>query len=70
MPRARADEFRRAANRLGFELLREQEVTKGGSMRTVEPSPYRSMGRDIGAPLFYRILQQLGITVEEFRNIG
>ena len=70
MPSARADEFRRAAARLGFELRRqtgshERWVHTDGRAVTI---PIHG-GRDIGPPLFNRILQQLGIGVEEFRRI-
>lgn len=67
---ARADEFRRAAARLGFELRRqtgshERWIHTDGGAVTI---PIRG-GRDIGPPLFNRILQQLGISLEAFRRI-
>ena len=70
MPSARADEFRRAAARLGFELRRqtgshERWAHADGRAVTI---PIHG-GRAIGPPLFNRILQQLGIGVEEFRRI-
>jgi predicted RNA binding protein YcfA (HicA-like mRNA interferase family) len=70
MPSARADEFRRAAARLGFELRRqtgshERWVQADGRAVTI---PIHG-GREIGPPLFNRILQQPGISVEEFRTI-
>jgi predicted RNA binding protein YcfA (HicA-like mRNA interferase family) len=70
MPSAPADDFRRAAIRLGFELRRqtgshERWVHGDGRAVTI---PIHG-GRDIGPPLFHRILEQLGINVEEFRRI-
>ena len=69
-PSARADEFRRAATRLGFPLRRqtgshERWVHTDGRAVTI---PIQG-GRDIGPPLFQRIIEQLGISIEEFRRI-
>ena len=70
MPSARAEEFRRAAMRLGFERSRQT----GGHERWIHPDgravtiPLHG-GSDIGAPLFYKILSQLGIGLDEFRRL-
>ena len=59
MPSARADEFRRAAARLGFERQRQT----GSHERRVHPDG-RSVtipihgGREIGPPLYNKILSQ------------
>ena len=69
MPSARAEEFRRVAARLGFERRRQT----GSHERWIHPDG-RSVsipihgGREIGPPLFHKILQQLGISVDEFRE--
>jgi len=70
VPSARADEFRRAALRLGFYKTRqtgshERWIHVDGRGVTV---PVHG-GREIGPPLFYRILRQLGITAEEFEKL-
>jgi len=68
MPSARAEEFRCVAARLGFERRRHT-----GSHERIHPDG-RSVsipihgGREIGPPLFYKILEQLGISVDEFRE--
>jgi predicted RNA binding protein YcfA (HicA-like mRNA interferase family) len=70
MPSARADEFRRAAARLGFTRLRQT----GGHERwghvdgRAVTIPIHG-GREIGPPLFHRILEELGISAEEFRRL-
>ena len=70
MPSARAEEFRRAAMRLGFEFQRKS----GSHERWIHPDgravtiPLHG-GRDIGPPLFYKILSQLGIGLDEFRKL-
>jgi len=53
MPSARADEFRRAAAKWG----------SNGRGKLIHG------GREIGAPLFYRILGQLGIDEETFDRL-
>jgi predicted RNA binding protein YcfA (HicA-like mRNA interferase family) len=70
MPSARADEFRRAASRLGFRKTRqtgshERWVHEDGRAVTI---PLHG-GREIGPPLFHRILQQLRITAEHFERL-
>ena len=70
MPSARADEFRRAAARLGFLKARqtgshERWRHQDGRATTI---PIHG-GRQIGPPLFYRILRQLGIDEKEFDQL-
>ena len=70
MPSARADEFRRAAARLGFLKARqtgshERWRHQDGRATTI---PIHG-GREIGPPLFYRILNQLGIDEREFDQL-
>jgi predicted RNA binding protein YcfA (HicA-like mRNA interferase family) len=70
MPSARADEFRRAAARLGFLKARqtgshERWRHQDGRATTI---PIHG-GRQIGPPLFYRILNQLGIDGKEFDQL-
>lgn len=70
MPSARADDFRRVAARLGFERTRQT----GSHERWNHPDG-RSItipihgGREIGPPLYNKILDQLGISAEEFRTL-
>ncbi|MGO9097465.1 MAG: type II toxin-antitoxin system HicA family toxin [Bryobacteraceae bacterium] len=70
MPSARADEFRRVAAMLGFRKARqtgshERWRHEDGRSTTI---PIHG-GRQIGPPLFYRILNQLGIDAEEFDQL-
>ena len=70
MPSARAYEFRRAAARLGFLKARqtgshERWRHQDGRATTI---PIHG-GRQIGPPLFYRILNQLGIDEKEFDQL-
>jgi predicted RNA binding protein YcfA (HicA-like mRNA interferase family) len=70
MPSARADEFRRAALRLGFRKARqtgshERWVHEDGRSATI---PIHG-GQQIGSPLFYRILKQLGITASDLERL-
>lgn len=70
MPSARADEFRRAAARLGFVRLRQtgsHERWKHPDGRAVT-IPIHG-GREIGPPLYNKILGQLGLSSEEFRRL-
>jgi predicted RNA binding protein YcfA (HicA-like mRNA interferase family) len=76
MPSGRAEEFRRVAARLGFECRRQT----GSHERWTHPDgrgitiPSHG-GRDIGPPLFYRLLGlyrllgQLEISVDDFRKL-
>jgi len=69
MPSARAEEFRRVAARLGFKLMRQT-----GSHQRWNHADGRAVtipvhgGREIGPPLYNKILAQLGISGEEFRR--
>lgn len=70
MPSARAEEFRRAATKLGFVKARqtgshERWRHQDGRSTTI---PVHG-GREIGPPLFYRILNQLGIEEKEFDQL-
>ena len=70
MPSARGDEFRRAAAKLGFQKARQT----GSHERWRHPDGRSTTipihgGRQIGPPLFYRILNQLGIDEEEFDKL-
>ena len=70
MPSARAAEFRRAALRLGFQMVRKA----GSHERWIHPDgravtiPVHG-GRELGPPLFHRILKQLGVTVGQFERM-
>jgi predicted RNA binding protein YcfA (HicA-like mRNA interferase family) len=70
MPSARAQEFQRAAGKLGF--LRARKT--GSHERWKHPDGRATTipihgGRQIGPPLFYRILNQLGISEKEFEQL-
>jgi predicted RNA binding protein YcfA (HicA-like mRNA interferase family) len=70
MPSARADEFRRAAAKLGFIRARQN----GSHERWQHPDGRAATipihgSRQIGSPLFYRILTQLGIDERKFAQI-
>ncbi len=70
MPNARADEFRRAASKLGFLKARqtgshERWRHQDGRATTIPIHGYR----EIGPPLFYRILSQLGIDEKAFDRL-
>ena len=70
MPSARAPEFRRAASKLGFLKARQT----GSHERWKHPDGRATTipihgGRQIGPPLFYRILEQLGIDEKEFEQL-
>jgi predicted RNA binding protein YcfA (HicA-like mRNA interferase family) len=70
MPSARAEEFRRAAMRLGFSRRRQT----GGHERWIHADgravtiPLHG-DNEIGPPLFHKILAQLGITLDQFRDL-
>ena len=71
MPGPRADEFRRAAARLGFERQRQtdsHERWRHADGRGVTIPVHG--GREIGPPLYNKILAQLGISSEEFRRLN
>jgi predicted RNA binding protein YcfA (HicA-like mRNA interferase family) len=69
MPSATAREFQRVANLLGFILTRQ----KGSHARWNHPDgrgvtiPVHG-GEEIGPPLFYTILKQMGISWSSFRS--
>lgn len=70
MPSATARDFQRVAQILGFILTR----TKGSHERW-NHSDGRSLtipihgGREIGPPLFFKMVRQLGITLDEFNRL-
>jgi predicted RNA binding protein YcfA (HicA-like mRNA interferase family) len=71
MPSGRAEEFRRVAARLGFEFRRkagshERWIHSDGLSVTI---PFHG-GKEIGPPLFHRILDQIGISAEELGNLS
>ena len=70
MPSARTAEFQRVATRLGDERTRqtgshERWRHKDGRATTI---PIHG-GRDIGPPLFCRMVEQLGIDLETFERL-
>jgi predicted RNA binding protein YcfA (HicA-like mRNA interferase family) len=70
MPSATAREFQRVAQALGFLLTRQ----KGSHTRWNHPDGRATTipvhgGEEIGPPLFYKILQQMGITLKEFQKL-
>ena len=70
MPSATARDFQKAAYKLGFVLTRQT----GSHERWNHPDgrgvtiPLHG-GREIGPPLFFKILRQLGVSLEQFRNL-
>ncbi|MGH9358685.1 MAG: type II toxin-antitoxin system HicA family toxin [Terriglobia bacterium] len=70
MPSATAREFQNASRRLGFSKTRQT----GSHERWNHPNgravtiPVHG-GREIGLPLFFKILRQIGITQEEFEKL-
>lgn len=71
MPSARAEEFRRAAARLGFQRQRqtgshERWTHADGRAVTI---PIHG-GREIGPPLYHKLLRQLGITARDFQQVN
>jgi predicted RNA binding protein YcfA (HicA-like mRNA interferase family) len=70
MPSATARDFQRVAKVLGFFLSR----TTGSHERWNHPDgravtiPVHG-GREIGPPLFFKILRQLGISFSEFESM-
>jgi predicted RNA binding protein YcfA (HicA-like mRNA interferase family) len=70
MPSAKAREIQRVAITLGFSLKRttgnhERWQHLDGRAVTI---PLHG-GREIGPPLFYKILRQLGVSLEEFEKL-
>ena len=70
MPSATARELQRTARRLGFTRTRQ----RGSQERWNHPDgrgvtiPLHG-GREIGPPLFFKILRQLGVTYEDFQKL-
>ena len=70
MPSATAREFQAVARKLGFERKRQT----GSHERWNHPDgravtiPLHG-GREIGAPLFFKMLRQLGISAEDFQRL-
>jgi predicted RNA binding protein YcfA (HicA-like mRNA interferase family) len=70
MPSASARDFQRIAKKLGFIYQR----TTGSHERWNHPDgravtiPIHG-GKQIGPPLFFKILRQLGISLEEFTRL-
>jgi predicted RNA binding protein YcfA (HicA-like mRNA interferase family) len=70
MPSAKAREFQRAAQTLGFQRARQE----GSHERWIHPDG-RSVtiplhgGNEIGPPLFFKIVRQLGVTLAEFQRL-
>lgn len=70
MPSAKARDFQKVATSLGFLLKR----TSGSHQHWEHPDgriltiPVHG-GKEIGPPLFFKILGQLGITLEQFQRL-
>jgi predicted RNA binding protein YcfA (HicA-like mRNA interferase family) len=70
MPSATGREFRKVARKLGFSKARQT----GSHERWNHPDgravtiPIHG-GSEIGPPLFYKILRQLGVSLEEFLEL-
>jgi predicted RNA binding protein YcfA (HicA-like mRNA interferase family) len=70
MPSATARDFQRVAHKLGFQKTRQT----GSHERWNHPDdravtiPLHG-GREIGPPLFFKILRQLSLTLEEFQKL-
>jgi len=70
MPSATALDFRRVAQKPGFVFSR-----KTGSHERWQHPDGRGVtipvhgGREIGPPLFFKIVRQLGVTIEEFQSM-
>lgn len=70
MPSATASEFQKVALKLGFSKTRQV----GSHERWNHPDgravtiPLHG-GREIGPPLFFKILRQMGINLEDFQKL-
>lgn len=70
MPSATARDFQGVARKVGFRMTRQT----GSHERWNHPDgrgvtiPIHG-GREIGPPLFFKILRQLGVSLEEFRRL-
>ena len=70
MPSATARDFQKVAQRLGFSKTRQtgsHERWNNPDGRAVTIPLHGA--REIGPPLFFKILRQLGITLEEFQTL-
>ena len=70
MPSATARDFQRVARLLGFVLTRQtgsQERWNHPDGRTLTIPVHG--GREIGPPVFYKILRQMGISLDEFGKL-
>jgi len=70
MPSATARDFQRVARLLGFSLTR----TVGSHERWIHPDGRSTTipvhgGKEIGPPLFIKIVRQPGISIEEFEKL-
>lgn len=70
MPSATARDFQRVARLLGFSKTRQT----GSHERWNHPDGRKVTislhgGREIGPPLFFNILRQLGLSLEEFQRM-
>ena len=70
MPSATAREFQKAARTLGFSKTRQT----GSYERWNHPDGRAATiplhgGREIGPPLFFKILRQLGVSLEKFQEL-
>jgi len=70
MPSATARDFQRVCQKLGFTFKRttgshERWVHHDGRAVTI---PVHG-GREIGPPLFFKILRQMGISLEKFESL-
>jgi len=70
MPSAKAEDFRRAAIRLGFERRRkigshERWIHSDGRAVTIPTHG----GSEIGPPIFHKILAQMRVSADEFRKL-
>lgn len=70
MPSATARELQSVARKLGFSRIRQT-----GSHERWNHTDGRAVtiplhaGREIGPPLFFKILRQLGISLDEFQQL-
>jgi|HubBroStandDraft_3_1064219.scaffolds.fasta_scaffold178087_1 predicted RNA binding protein YcfA (HicA-like mRNA interferase family) len=70
MPSAKARDFQRVAIALGFFLKRQtgsHEQWEHADGRAVTIPIHR--GREMGPPLFFKILNQLGVSLEQFQKL-
>ena len=69
MPSATARDFQRVARLLGFTLTRQtgshERWNPDGRAVTI---PIHG-GREIGPPLFFKIVRQLGVSLDEFAKL-